>query len=147
MKISTKRRAANRANAQRSTGPRSDAGKRKASGNAYRHGLSIPIHFEGEMPARYEAIAAALAAGRAERAAEARVAAELRFNLDRIRAATQDMLNERIAQLVPSADPTSIDVAEAQAVAELAPSFGVLEGYARRLRSKLYKVQRALAVG
>jgi hypothetical protein len=33
--------AANRLNARRSTGPKTPAGKRRASGNAYRHGLSI----------------------------------------------------------------------------------------------------------
>src|SRR4051794_28839381 len=33
--------AANRRNAQKSTGPRTAAGKRRAARNAYRHGLSI----------------------------------------------------------------------------------------------------------
>src|SRR5262249_62029540 len=35
--------AANRRNAARSTGPRSSAGKSRASGNAYRHGLSVRV--------------------------------------------------------------------------------------------------------
>jgi hypothetical protein len=35
--------AANRANAKRSTGPRTAAGKLKTSRNAYRHGLSGPV--------------------------------------------------------------------------------------------------------
>jgi hypothetical protein len=35
--------AANRANAAKSTGPRSLAGKRRASSNAYRHGLSVSV--------------------------------------------------------------------------------------------------------
>ena len=35
--------AANRANAKRSTGPKTTAGKQKSSGNAYRHGLSGPV--------------------------------------------------------------------------------------------------------
>ncbi|MDD1518395.1 MULTISPECIES: hypothetical protein [Bradyrhizobium] len=35
--------AANRRNAQKSTGPRTAAGKRRAAGNARRHGLSIVI--------------------------------------------------------------------------------------------------------
>src|SRR5262245_11647752 len=35
--------AANRRNARKSTGPRSGAGKKRASGNAYRHGLSLSI--------------------------------------------------------------------------------------------------------
>lgn len=40
---SARKTAANRANAQRSTGPRSAAGKAKAARNAERHGLTIPI--------------------------------------------------------------------------------------------------------
>src|SRR6185437_8216135 len=35
--------AANRANALKSTGPRTAAGRAKSSRNAYRHGLSVPI--------------------------------------------------------------------------------------------------------
>jgi hypothetical protein len=35
--------AANRRNAKKSTGPKSDSGKKRSSKNAYRHGLSIPM--------------------------------------------------------------------------------------------------------
>src|SRR6266446_955405 len=35
--------AANRRNARKSTGPRSGAGRKRASGNAYRHGLTLNI--------------------------------------------------------------------------------------------------------
>jgi len=35
--------AANRRNANKSTGPKSDSGKKRASRNAYRHGLSMPL--------------------------------------------------------------------------------------------------------
>src|SRR6516162_10458648 len=35
--------AANRRNARKSTGPRSGAGKKRASRNAYRHGLTLSI--------------------------------------------------------------------------------------------------------
>jgi len=38
--------AANRANAQKSTGPKTAAGKLKSSRNAYRHGLSCPFRFD-----------------------------------------------------------------------------------------------------
>ena len=38
--------AANRANAQKSTGPKTAAGKLKSSRNAYRHGLSCPLRFD-----------------------------------------------------------------------------------------------------
>jgi hypothetical protein len=35
--------AANRRNAQKSTGPKSQSGKQRSSKNAYRHGLAVPI--------------------------------------------------------------------------------------------------------
>ena len=35
--------AANRRNAEKSTGPKSDSGKQRASRNAYRHGLTVPL--------------------------------------------------------------------------------------------------------
>src|SRR3984893_13113796 len=40
---SEKQIAANRANAQKSTGPRTAAGRLKSSRNALRHGLSVPL--------------------------------------------------------------------------------------------------------
>src|SRR5687768_17091307 len=51
---SARRLAANRRNAQRSTGPRTDAGKRRASRNALKHGLcSTSACLPGECPAAY----------------------------------------------------------------------------------------------
>jgi hypothetical protein len=38
--------AANRANAQKSTGPKTAAGKLTSSRNAYRHGLSSPLRLD-----------------------------------------------------------------------------------------------------
>jgi hypothetical protein len=43
MMASERQIAANRLNARKSTGPRSGAGKKRASGNAYRHGLTLNI--------------------------------------------------------------------------------------------------------
>ncbi len=40
---SPKQRAANRANALKSTGPKSELGRRRAASNATQHGLSLPI--------------------------------------------------------------------------------------------------------
>jgi hypothetical protein len=82
---SDKQIAANRANAQRSTGPRTAAGRAKSSRNAYRHGLSVPMQPD---PQAVEAMALAIAgetAGEAELRA-ARALAEAQFELKRIRA-------------------------------------------------------------
>jgi hypothetical protein len=53
--------AANRANAKRSTGPKTLAGKLKSSRNAYRHGLSGPVQLDPAALAKIGAIALALA--------------------------------------------------------------------------------------
>src|SRR5579859_4383002 len=53
--------AANRANAKRSTGPRTTAGKQKSSRNALRHGLSLLDHSDSSAGAMVSAIAGALA--------------------------------------------------------------------------------------
>ena len=67
--------AANRANAKRSTGPRTLAGKLKSSRNAYRHGLSSPPRLDTVMSAQTEVIVRALIHGE-ENEEKMRAAAE-----------------------------------------------------------------------
>jgi hypothetical protein len=57
--------AANRANAKRSTGPKTLAGKIASSRNAYRHGLSGAFQLDSVATAKVDAIAHALAGERA----------------------------------------------------------------------------------
>lgn len=52
--------AANRANAKRSTGPKTAAGKRRSSGNAFRHGLSGPLQDDVVTMAAIDAVARAV---------------------------------------------------------------------------------------
>jgi hypothetical protein len=49
--------AANRANAQKSTGPKTATGRLKSSRNAFRHGLSLPMRPGMETSVKAEAIA------------------------------------------------------------------------------------------
>lgn len=52
-KTSAKRLAANRLNALRTTGPKTEAGKRRSAVNAIRHGLTVPISaspWAGQLP-------------------------------------------------------------------------------------------------
>lgn len=48
---------ARRENAQKSTGPRSAAGKKRSSQNALSHGLSIPLHLDPAENARIQSLA------------------------------------------------------------------------------------------
>jgi hypothetical protein len=52
--------AANRANAQKSTGPKTAAGRLKSSRNAFRHGLSLPLRLDAATSAKMQAIAKVL---------------------------------------------------------------------------------------
>ena len=100
---SEKQISANRANAKKSTGPRTAAGRAKSSRNAYRHGLSVPMQ---PHPQAVEALAKAIAgeaAGEVELRA-GRALAEAQLELKRIRATRvaaiptelDQMLNPRI---------------------------------------------------
>ena len=53
---SVKRLAANRANAKKSTGPRTEAGKARSRLNSWKHGLTAKeITSEGESPRKFDA--------------------------------------------------------------------------------------------
>jgi hypothetical protein len=55
--VSEKRRAANRANARASTGPRTPAGKARVARNARRHGLNLPVMDDPALAPQVEALA------------------------------------------------------------------------------------------
>jgi hypothetical protein len=78
--------AANRQNARKSTGPRSATGKKRASRNAYRHGLSKPI-WGAEFTRAVDDLARDIAGDAADPATLdlARDAAEAVLDLDRVR--------------------------------------------------------------
>jgi pantothenate synthetase len=78
--------AANRANALKSTGPRTAAGRAKSSRNAYHHGLSVPMAPDLE---RVESLARTLVRETAgeDQLEAARALAATQLELKRIRAA------------------------------------------------------------
>jgi hypothetical protein len=87
--------AANRANARKSTGPRTAAGKATVSHNARRHGLSRPLLCEGTFTPHVEALAREIAGEDAggERLALACNIAAAQLDLARIRNAKVDLQN------------------------------------------------------
>ena len=84
---SERQRSANRANAGRSTGPRTRTGKAVASGNARRHGLAAALRREPGADAEIEHLARAIAdeAGRPDLVGLARRIADAEMDLRRIR--------------------------------------------------------------
>jgi hypothetical protein len=94
---------ANRANARRSTGPKSLAGKARSARNAYRHGLTRSLWAVPHLAADAEALAEVLAppAANTDLKNLARQAAVAHIDLDRIRRARHRL----IAQEFPNPDP------------------------------------------
>jgi hypothetical protein len=78
--------AANRRNAQKSTGPRSRVGKKRASGNAFRHGLAVSLSSTA-FAKQAEELARQIAHRTADAIAleHARTAAEAELELRRVR--------------------------------------------------------------
>ena len=91
---SDKQIAANRANARKSTGPRTAAGKLKSSQNAFRHGLSAPLRLDPAASARVESLAHAIA-GEDPNPDQVKVAAEFaqaQLELERIRMTREEFM-------------------------------------------------------
>jgi hypothetical protein len=88
--------AANRRNAQRSSGPRTAAGKKKVGGNALRHGLAAAVLRDPNIEAQIKRLAEALVreARDATQREQALVIAESEITLLRVRAARIDIFEQ-----------------------------------------------------
>src|SRR6185437_9759908 len=96
--------AANRANALRSTGPRTAAGRAKSSRNAYHHGLSVPMAPDLEL---VESLARAIAN---EAAGEEQPEAAREVQLEAARGLAEAQLElSRIRKARVAATPTGLD--------------------------------------
>jgi hypothetical protein len=91
--------AANRHNASKSSGPRSRGGKRRASRNAYRHGLSLSITSNVAFAKQLEKLARRIAGGAEDGRIldRARVAAQAELDLARIRRAKIALIERVLA--------------------------------------------------
>ena len=107
--------AANRLNARKSTGPRSRAGKRRASRNAYRHGLASSRKPDAATARKLERLARQIAGdSNSEIILElARSAAEAEFDLARARVASVALINRVSA--FGAIDPFSDELAKDKA--------------------------------
>jgi hypothetical protein len=95
------RTRANRANAKRSTGPRTAAGKGRVSKNAHKHGLAVPIMLQNGAEARIEEMAQAIVGSNADPVLFelARRIAESQLDLIRIKEARRLLLEDPKARL------------------------------------------------
>ena len=92
-------RAANRANAARSSGPRTRAGKAAVARNALRHGLSLSVLADPELASEVAALARRIAgesASEARREAALRIA-EAQVDVERIRRVRTQIMIEGFA--------------------------------------------------
>jgi hypothetical protein len=92
--------AANRLNAGKSTGPRSRAAKKRASRNAYRHGLSLSLTSSAAIAKRLDALARNIA-GKSKNEIileHARAAAQAELDLARVRQVKVALI-ERVSAL------------------------------------------------
>jgi hypothetical protein len=106
---SAKQIAANRRNASRSTGPVTAQGKARASRNALRHGLSVPVYRASALAADIREFALQLVGDTGSRTEIdlARAAAEAQLELGRIRREKQ-LLLEVLMSGVSSPDMQAI---------------------------------------
>jgi hypothetical protein len=104
--------AANRRNARKSTGPRSGAGKTRASRNAYRHGLTLSITSTAEYAKQLETLVRKIAGDTkdAVKLERARAIAQAELELARVRRAKVALIER--APAFGELDPPPLTVAQ-----------------------------------
>lgn len=145
---------ANRANAARSTGPRSAAGKARSKLNARRHGLDTPLSTLPELRARSAQIAESFSEsfgeGRSAPAALASVAALAHLQVLRVEAQRREVLSQNVETILArlmALGGVEADVAELAlglALAQAAPELLALERHRRRALSRQRRALQAL---
>jgi hypothetical protein len=140
--------AANRRNARKSTGPRSGAGKKRASRNAYRHGLTLSITSTAAFAKQLDNLVREIA-GDTEDAImleRARAAAQAELDLAQIRRAKVALI-ERASALgeldqgrptlpEPTALPSQEPDRSAEAIRRVLPELRKLDRYERRAAAR-----------
>jgi hypothetical protein len=139
VKVTSARKiAANRKNALRSTGPKSKQGKKRASRNALRHGLNVPLRRDPSAAAEVEALLVQLVSSLTERPTEgpdfalARRIAEAEVDIRRVRRVEQELITGLLADAqAQHSNPKALTTG----LARNYPTLRVLERYERRSAS------------
>jgi hypothetical protein len=144
--------AANRRNANKSTGPRSSAGKRRASQNARRHGFAAGS-FRGGDPKQIEALARQIAGETTNPLIleHARAAAQATFDLAQIRRAKVELIATGAArsaeapslQRVGTAPPSDSDASN-RAIREAVRDLLKLDRHEKRAAASRSRCHRTI---
>ena len=140
--VNERRAQANRANAQRSTGPKSAAGKARAAQNARRHGLSQDILADPALGQEVEELAQRIAreAGRPDLIDLARSFAKAQIDVQRIREFCHQRMQAAVAALDGGHGAASTRVRDADelavALAPLTKELKAIDRYTRRALSR-----------
>jgi hypothetical protein len=129
--------AANRKNAKKSTGPRSEIGKRRSRRNAFCHGLAIDAGFEPSLNSDIDIMAKAIVSASVQETpvAFARQLAEAEVDLIRIRKVRAALFNAHYQKL--DLQPHNYT--------ELNDNLSKLERYERRAFSRSKRALRAIS--
>jgi hypothetical protein len=154
---SERKRGANRANARRSTGPKTAKGKASAAKNALRHGLSLSVLDDPLLAAEIESLAQRIAGpgATADIIALARRIAEVQIDLKRVRSYRRRRVEQRLTDAADRKVELSIrwldpgqgvpawaeEISDTRPVlatilAELARELAALDRYERRALSR-----------
>ena len=144
MVTSERKLTANKQNAQRSTGPRTRTGKRRASRNALRHGLAAAVE-EPAFLLEIERLAEALLGDETSPIARecARDIAAAHVDLVRVRMARVEAL-DRLLQAIPHQDRHSDHIPEIDAVESVVADLKKLNRYERNALLRKKRAIKAL---
>jgi len=121
---SERQKHANRSNAQKSSGPRSSAGRKRASRNSYRHGLAAFFPLTAEHARRVEKLARKIAGNATDPMVleHARAAAHAEFDLAEVRRVKVATIEKALAF---GKFPSTVAL---QSIGEVARALGPLAG-------------------
>jgi hypothetical protein len=137
---------ANRKNAARSRGPRTGAGKGRASRNALRHGLTVSVLKESAVWPEAQKLAAAVAGPNAsgERLAQALTIAERQLELIRIRDVQVNLMNSAGLASIVDSEGLAQGAVSGEAMLEALPQLLRWHDYERKILSRRKRAMRAL---